>query len=85
MMLCTARSFQDFAEIRKEGRPHVLLDVRERLQYELVNLPESHSLPLSAINAEALPIVQQLRKDEDTPGERPARCSPPDMLALRRN
>jgi len=42
---------KEYLELRNRGDPHVLLDVRETVQYEICNLPQSVNIPLSKLQA----------------------------------
>lgn len=64
----TMMNMQEYAERRKDKAPHILLDVRESLHYELVNLSESHNVPLSTISSEYLPSITALRRSDEIPG-----------------
>src|SRR4051794_33779617 len=42
-------SVAELAQARRDGRPHLLLDVRERVQFEIVSLRGSHNIPLAEL------------------------------------
>ena len=47
-------SVEVYNDICKEAGDHVLLDVRDTVQYDICHLPHARNLPLSNLNKEAL-------------------------------
>jgi adenylyltransferase/sulfurtransferase len=58
----------EYGRIRREGKPHILLDVRVVQQYDLCHLPESVNVPLDLLTGE-LDRIEEL-----SAGELPVFC-----------
>jgi adenylyltransferase/sulfurtransferase len=58
-----------YKDVRTSGQPHLLLDVRVPLQYNMVNLPGSCNFPLGTITPESVSTIQAMRPTETAPGK----------------
>jgi adenylyltransferase/sulfurtransferase len=62
----------EYKSLIDKGEPHVLLDVRPAHHFQLVSLPRSLNIPLSAL-AEKLPMLEtSLKKMMDSSDGQPA-------------
>ena len=63
---------KQYATIRASGRPHVLLDVREPVQYAICSLPGSINLPMRQLPKRLDEVIALLRGSDDNNTPRPS-------------
>ncbi|KAF9951064.1 hypothetical protein BGZ72_007323 [Mortierella alpina] len=56
-----------YKKIREEQRPHLLLDVREKVQFDICSLPSSLNIPLKALPDEIEKVKTHLGNNTDQP------------------
>lgn len=57
---------EEYSEIRKQNKSHILIDVREKVQYEICSLDDSISIPLCEFE-QKIDYIKSLIKDMETP------------------
>jgi adenylyltransferase/sulfurtransferase len=65
---CSVASCSEYAKVRNEGEPHVLLDVRVREQFEICSLEGAINMPLESLK-DNLHVVAELSE-----GTKPVYC-----------
>ncbi|CAO3566813.1 unnamed protein product [Mortierella alpina] len=56
-----------YKKIREEHKPHLLLDVREKVQFDICSLPSSLNIPLKVLPDEIEKVKTHLGKNTDQP------------------
>ncbi|KAI7828867.1 hypothetical protein BC939DRAFT_393792 [Gamsiella multidivaricata] len=57
-----------YKKIRDEGAPHLLLDVREKVQFDICSLPSSLNIPLKDLPEQVEQLKEKLGPQFDQPG-----------------
>lgn len=55
-------SAKEYAELKIKGEEHVLLDVREKVQFEICSLPEAVNIPFSKFQGGELGLGKEMGK-----------------------
>ncbi|KAG0238942.1 Molybdenum cofactor synthesis protein 3 [Actinomortierella wolfii] len=58
---------EEYKRIKDENKPHLLLDVREKVQFDICSLPSSINIPLKDLAKEMDRIKEQLHDKVDQP------------------